>query len=157
MKQKFSGLMRSRAAQVISQLALGGIFVYASFGKIMNPQSFMTNIRNYRLVPEMFIKPIAMVLPWVELIFGVLLILNIFTKVSAIVLISLLVIFIIAIISTLIREINIDCGCFIQQKKAEIEGVYTSGYHLLIRDIIFLIPGIIILFFGDKPRVEKEK
>lgn len=154
MRQKISALLHSKIVQVISQLSLGGIFVYASMGKILNPQSFIINIRNYRMVPEVLIKPMAMVLPWIELIFGVLLILNIFTKVSAIVLSSLIVLFIIAIVSTLIREINIDCGCFIQQKKTEIEGVYTSGYHLLIRDIIFLIPGFLIVFFGKKPGLD---
>ena len=33
--------------------------------------------------------------------------------------------------------LNIECGCFIQQKK---------GYFLLARDLLFLLPGAIIIF-----------
>jgi hypothetical protein len=69
---------------------------------------------------------------------------GIFKRTAAIILFSLLFVFIIAISINLIRGLNFDCGCFttvITEKGSDPVG-------LLIRDILMLIPGGIIILRG---------
>jgi hypothetical protein len=63
----------------------------------------------------------------------------------------MLVIFILVIASALIRGIDINCGCFIQ-KLVESQDSYhiRDGLFLILRDILFLLPGAIILFSKQK-------
>jgi putative oxidoreductase len=144
---KIKTILSSKIIQAASQLALGGIFVYAALPKIIDPVSFSTLIKGYRLIPAFIIPFIAYVLPTIEVVFGALLVLNIKPRLSASVLSFLLVIFIIAITTALIRGINIDCGCFI--KKMMTPKLSRSDEILLvIRDVLFLIPGLIIIIYG---------
>jgi putative oxidoreductase len=156
-KQKVIDFLKSNKVHIVSQLVLGGIFVYASLGKIFSPAEFMIAVRNYRIFPPLLVSVTAYVLPWLELIFGVLLVLNIYTRPSAAVLSLLLLVFIGVILSALIRGINIDCGCFLQQlNKGNSPPLSAlSSVYLIVRDILFLIPGIIILFFREDKGITK--
>ena len=94
------------------RLLIGFVFVYAGAEKISNPESFALSVSNYRLIPVWFINFTAITLPWIELIAGLLLIFGVFIKESSIIILALLIIFNIAIIISLARGLNIDCGCF---------------------------------------------
>lgn len=146
LKQKVLSFLDSDKVHLISQLVLGGIFVYASLGKVLSPQDFMTTIRNYRILPEYLVGMAAYILPWMELIFGSLLMLNIYPRFSASILSVLLLIFIGAISSVLIRGINIECGCFLQRFNNK-EFSVLDGFSLIIRDILFFLIGLILVFF----------
>jgi uncharacterized membrane protein YphA (DoxX/SURF4 family) len=146
-KEKLLTFFNYDKTHLVLQLVLGGIFVYASIGKILQPHDFMTAIRNYRILPEFLISITAYVLPWMELLFGSLLILNIYPRFSATILSLMLLVFICAISSALIRGINIECGCFLQKMMNNGHTPPANGFLLIIRDILFLFPGIIITFF----------
>ena len=139
--------LREKHVQYSFQLMLGGVFIYASIGKILNPQDFANSISNYKLLPNPFINPIAVILPYIEFIFGLALIFDLLPKISAIVLSLLLLLFIIAIFSTIIRGLNIDCGCF-NQFIQESESYKINSWILILRDVLFLIPGLGIIFFS---------
>jgi uncharacterized membrane protein YphA (DoxX/SURF4 family) len=141
--------LSSDRVELIAQIVLGGVFVYAGLGKVLHPDDFISSIRSYRILPGAFIRIAAYVLPWVELLFGSLLILNIYKRFSAAVLSILLLIFICAIISALVRGINIDCGCFLQRIDNK-EFSILDGLMLIIRDILFLLLGIFIIFFRKR-------
>lgn len=137
--------------QVLSQIALGGIFIYASIGKILSPASFAATISNYKLLPEFLIEPTAIALPYAEFVCGALLVLNIKTRAAAFFLSSLLVVFILAILSTLARGINIDCGCFASlSQEAMLDN--KNQWISIVRDLIFLVPGAIIIFAKKKDK-----
>jgi uncharacterized membrane protein YphA (DoxX/SURF4 family) len=57
-------------AVVVARLALGGVLVYASLHKIVDPPDFALIIYNYRLFPAWSIHGTAIVVPWVELLAG---------------------------------------------------------------------------------------
>lgn len=141
--------MAIEKAQVAAELILGGLFIYASLGKILFPGDFTVVIQNYKLLPDFLVKLTAISLPWIEFIFGTLLVLRIKRKTSAAVLSSLLVIFIVAITINLIRGINIQCGCIFQSIGKEASSPLDSVW-LIIRDLIFLLPGVLILISSPK-------
>lgn len=147
-QSKLVTFLRKKNAQFISQIILGVIFIYASVGKILYPNSFANSISNYKILPDFLIVPTAIILPYIELAFGIFLILDVWTKISAIVLSLLLLIFIAAISSTIIRGLNIDCGCFAKFIQ-ETESHNINPWVLILRDILFLIPGFIIIFYGN--------
>jgi putative oxidoreductase len=142
---KIRSFLGSERVLLVCQLVLGGVFIFAALGKILHPEDFMTAVGNYRLLPAFLVKVTAYVLPWLEIVFGGLLVFNIFPRFSAAVLSLLLGVFIAALVSALIRGINIDCGCFWQSLN-EGDASVSDTYFLIVRDVLFLIPGLIILF-----------
>jgi len=94
------------------RIALGAVFIAASLGKIQDPESFASNIANYRLVPFPIIHIVAIVLPWIEIVAGTLLVLGIWIRANAALAAGLLLAFVIAISQALFRNLDISCGCF---------------------------------------------
>lgn len=61
---------------IFARLILGGVFVFASFDKILHPASFAEAVYRYQILPDGLINLTAIVLPWLELIVGGFLILG---------------------------------------------------------------------------------
>ena len=123
---------------IILRLILGGIFIYASIDKIANPHEFAKNISHYHLVPFGLENIISIFLPWLELIIGVGLIVGFMVDGSVVLSMSLLVMFIVAISSAILRGYNIDCGCGLK------EGELVGTQKLLENSLLF-ISGLLIL------------
>lgn len=97
---------------MVSRLFIGGMFIYASFYKIIDPASFAKSIWQYHMVPGSLINVMALVLPWLELLIGAGLIIGLFYRGAIWWSNLLLVVFIIALASTISRGLDIECGCF---------------------------------------------
>ncbi|MCK4766668.1 MAG: DoxX family membrane protein [Candidatus Aminicenantes bacterium] len=149
---KILDFLKSKKVLTVAQLVLGGVFIYASIGKLINPEDFMKSIGNYKILPPIMVKMTAYLLPIIELVFGVFLVLNIRPKLAAIVLGGLLIIFIAAISFALIRGININCGCFIQSQMIEKVTAFDN-IKAIIRDLLLLIPAVLIIkkSYRNKP------
>jgi uncharacterized membrane protein YphA (DoxX/SURF4 family) len=143
MKDKIVKILSSLPIQVLCRIILGGVFIYASIDKILHPQAFAKIIHNYRLVPDILVTLPAIVLPWLEMISGLFLVAGIFRRASALVLSAMLLMFGTAITINLVRGITFDCGCF--STVTTTTGSDPLG--LLVRDILLLIPGLVIIFF----------
>lgn len=152
MKEKLIKLLESLPVQVICRLILGGLFIYAGITKVSNPHGFAGIIYNYKLMPDMFITALAVLLPWVEIIAGIFLVAGIYKRTSASVLSALLIVFMIAISINLIRGLDFDCGCF---NPVPTEGG-SDPVGLLIRDILLLIPGLVVIFFTKNNNNKKQ-
>ena len=140
------------AVVLICRIVLGSVFIYASADKIMHPESFASILHNYQLLPDFLIYAPALFLPWIELVAGAFLIAGIFPRGASFILNGLLVIFIIAIAFNLARGLNFDCGCFSTQP-----GSGDSAYFLLFRDLLLLIPGIILFLNYNYRRTNESK
>lgn len=101
-------------------MIVGLIFVFASIDKITNPAYFAGTIQNYQILPDLFINLVAIILPWLELICGVLLIAGIWHQSAAVIVSILTLIFILAIVSVIFRGLDIECGCFGTGSSADI-------------------------------------
>jgi uncharacterized membrane protein YphA (DoxX/SURF4 family) len=129
---------------LLFRLIAGIVFVYASYDKLLHPEAFLKIVHNYRILPPALETMFALTLPWMEFLVGLLLILGLLTEASALLNCVLLVAFLIAIPSALIRHIDITCGCFSTIKSVKI------GMDLVYRDILLLIPALLILFFPSR-------
>jgi putative oxidoreductase len=140
---RFVKVLSNKYVVFAARLILGVVFIYASLSKIQNPGEFAQAIYNYRMVPESLINIMAIVLPWMELICGILIIIGVFVRGSALLIGLMLAVFIIALSSALIRGLDISCGCF------TLEGGRTIAASTLFEDILlFICAGIALLYGG---------
>lgn len=105
-------LLSNKYLMMISRFILGFVFIYAGVEKISDPDAFAVSITNYKLFPLFIINFFAIVIPWIELICGLLLLFGFEVKENVIILNLLLVLFIVLIFTALVRGLDIDCGCF---------------------------------------------
>jgi uncharacterized membrane protein YphA (DoxX/SURF4 family) len=121
----------------ICRIVLGIVFVYASYHKIVRPDQFAESMGNYRILPYYLVNLFAITLPYVEALFGLFLILQLATPAAALGLNVLMVVFLGALISAVLRGIDTGCGCF----SATAEAISPVQ---ILRDIIFLIMGVYV-------------
>ena len=140
-------MIRNKYIIIAFRLVVGGMFIWAGVTKIIDPLGFAQNIANYRVFPEGISFFLALVLPWIEVICGVFLILGIFLSASALLLSGFLVVFLVLIAATLIRGIDIDCGCF-----GSLSG--KVDYKLILTDSILLFFCLNIYFSGKAAQVK---
>jgi len=126
---------------------LGIIFIWASVDKIMYPSKFAEMVYHYKMLPDILIHSVALFLPWMELIIGLLLILGIWEQWALIIYNGLIVVFMIGLSSALIRGLDIHCGCFTVDPNAEKELLMS-----LLRDIPLFIISMGCLFISIKNR-----
>ncbi|MCW8858877.1 MAG: DoxX family membrane protein [Deltaproteobacteria bacterium] len=101
-----------KAAYHGSRLVLAAVFIYAGVVKANNVVAFAGQIANYQLLPYAWNFLVAATLPYLELLCGILLLLNMRVRPAVLVLFVLNSIFILALISVIVRGFDIDCGCF---------------------------------------------
>ena len=97
---------------LVARLVVGGVWLYAGAIKLPHPESSVTAVRAYQLLPTELADLVGTVLPSIEVILGALLILGVFTRWSGLLSALLQIGFIIGIASVWARGISIDCGCF---------------------------------------------
>jgi uncharacterized membrane protein YphA (DoxX/SURF4 family) len=142
MKDKIVKFLSSVPILYLCRFILGGLFIYASIDKIVHPEAFAKIIYNYRLFPAFSIHLLAVVLPWIEMITGLFLVAGFFKQTAAIMLSTLLVLFIAALSFNLLRGLDFNCGCFTTTSTSN-----GDPLGLIFRDVLLLIPGLIIIFF----------
>ncbi|MCX6835323.1 MAG: hypothetical protein NTW07_09370 [candidate division Zixibacteria bacterium] len=105
-------LMDNDYLTMLSRLLIGGMYIAASFYKIIEPGSFAKSIWQYHMVPGSLINLMALILPWLEALIGLAIIFGLAYRGAIWWANLLLVVFIVALSATIIRGIDIDCGCF---------------------------------------------
>ena len=129
----------------IFRIILGIIFIYASYHKIINPGKFAKVIYNYKIISSpTIINFLAIFLPWLEFFIGIFLIVGIFKGGASTISTLLLLVFIIAIIYTMLKGIDTNCGCFNFKESSKI------GFSLLIRDFLFIIISLYVTIYSYK-------
>ena len=122
------------------QLALGVIFVVAALPKIADPPSFAHMIYNYKIIPWALINPMALVMPWIELLCGLALILGIWKDTARAIIAAMLLVFIVAISINLVRGNAIDCGCFdVSAANKTVEERLADMRFVILRDLGMLL------------------
>lgn len=96
----------------VIRLVLGVIMLWAGWAKLNDPRHFVQTIRAYDATPEWLAKAIGYGLPVLEVCLGVLLIVGVATRLSAIVCGALFVVFLIGLVQAAARDIKLECGCF---------------------------------------------
>jgi putative oxidoreductase len=124
-------MIRNKHILLFFRLVVGGVFIWAGLLKIFDPLGFAQNIANYRIFSQSVSLFLAFILPWIEVICGLLLVMGIFRETASFMLSGSLVVFLGLIIVTLIRGLDIDCGCFGNLNR-------SVDYKLLLMDCVLL-------------------
>lgn len=122
-------------------LVLGGIFLYAAHDKILNPQSLVTIIWGYRILPPGPINLVAIYMPWLEALIGLALVTGVKRQAAAIWATALLSLFTAALLINAIRGFNVACGCF----STSAQDVHNA-WLLVLRDVPMLLAAAVLAF-----------
>jgi uncharacterized membrane protein YphA (DoxX/SURF4 family) len=107
-----TALLRHPVVIRIAQLAIGLLFLAASLSKIADLPAFALQVQHYRLLPLAAVNPLAITLPWIELIAGLALVLGVRPRSGAWITLALMVVFTFAVGAALARGLDFECGCF---------------------------------------------
>ena len=102
----------ARGIYGLCRFLLGGIFIYAACLKINTPQALADSIASYHLVPDPLINLLALGLPLFEVMCGLSLLTGHFCATGLLSIISMLFLFLAALLSAIARGLPFDCGCF---------------------------------------------
>jgi len=111
--------LRHPAVYWVVSIGLGAVFIYASLDKIAHPLDFARIVYRYQLAgpsATLGVVPanvLAVVLPWVEIVTGILLVTGLWRREAALVAGGMLVMFLVAVGYVLWQGIDVaHCGCF---------------------------------------------
>ena len=120
---------------------LGGVFIYAGGTKLMAPRIFAVLIEAYGIVPDSLLMPVAIGLPFMEVVAGFGLLFDI--RGSLAVISGLLVLFMVILGYGIWMGLDVDCGCF-GPEDPEAEAFH--GLRLsLFRDLV-MTAGVIFIY-----------
>ena len=102
----------NRFLNFTARLLVGGIFVYAGASKILDPVRFADAVAAYQMLPVSVINLVAIMLPWVEVVAGILAVMGFWLPASSLVIASLMSLFMLALTQAMARGLKISCGCF---------------------------------------------
>ena len=126
----------------VCRILLGVVFVYASWGKILDPAAFADIIANYQIVSPRTGHLTALFLPYLEMVCGICLIINRMPRGSALLVAGMMVVFMAALGYNIYRGIDVNCGCFTLT-----EGATGSMWFYLVRDILFLAMAVGVMLY----------
>ncbi len=118
------------------RLLLGALFILSGFEKLLDLKYFALVIAEYQILPSLLIPAAALFFSLCELLCGIMLLLDLYSRVSSSIMLGMMAIFIAAITNNVIRGIEHDCGCF--EFLAQWYGLKEDiGIVSIVRDILF--------------------
>ena len=124
------------------RVILGSVFLYAGVTKLFDPKAFARVISQYELVPENLLAPVAIGLPVLEVLAGIGLFFAVRGSLSVI--FGLLVMFVFVLWYGILKNLNIDCGCF---PPGELNS-YAGLQQALYRDIGMVV-AVVYLYVSN--------
>ena len=94
------------------RVIVGLVLLVAALGKIGDPLPLATQVGHFHAVPDSSRNLIALTLPWIELVAGLALVLNVRARSGAWLALALMITFTLAVAQAMVRHLNIECGCF---------------------------------------------
>jgi len=131
---------------LLARLYLGFVFVYACLHKIAEPATFALDVATYQFLPLPLINIFALVMPWLELLTGVMIVLGLRTRAAALLIAGMMVAFMIALGWALAQGLDMSCGCFAASGEAD----PISGWTML-RDAGWLALALYVLVCDRVP------
>ena len=96
----------------LARLGLAAVWLVSGTLKAVDLNQTVVAVRAYDVLPRAAVDVVAAVLPFLEIGLGLLLLFGIGTRLVAIVVAVLLLVFIAGVIQAWARGLSIDCGCF---------------------------------------------
>ena len=120
---------------------LGVLFTGACIHKIAHPASFALDIATYDILPLVAVNLVAIALPWIELVAGVMLIVGWRVRPASLLVSGMMVVFLAALLIALARGLDMSCGCFASQGAEE----DPISRLTVLRDLAWLAMALFVL------------
>lgn len=134
-------LLTNKVFIFVLRILLGGMFIYSSIHKIQNPEAFAFAIRGYDLLPDSLSSLFAILIAWSEALAGIMLVLGVMTKKAAGAILLMLAMFTVAVLTTMVKGLVIDCGCFGK------DGNQSTSFPLVIRNLFLIAAAAMVMLF----------
>jgi len=134
---------------LLARLALAGVFLVSGAIKASDARETVVAVRAYQLLPESMVGTVAAMMPYLELALGLLLLVGLATRLTAVISAVVLVMFIAAVISAAARGLSIDCGCF--GGGGQVEPGQTAYTAEILRDLGLLVLAVYLTVRPDTP------
>jgi uncharacterized membrane protein YphA (DoxX/SURF4 family) len=121
----------------VARLGLAAVFLVSGVLKAIDPDATYVAVRAYDVLPKLGVELVAGVLPWLEIVIGLLLLAGIATRAVAVVSAVLLLGFMAGVAQAWARGLSIDCGCF--GGGGDVDPAQTTYGRELLRDAGFLL------------------
>jgi uncharacterized membrane protein YphA (DoxX/SURF4 family) len=139
---------RESKLEIIVRWILGVMLAGASLSKIANPQEFFVSIAAYQMpLPAVLLRLAAMILPWLELLCGLLLLGRIWTRAALVWSLVMFAVFVVATGQAWARGLEISCGCF-NLKAFGLDPASGKGFVKFIESVGFAFFRALLLFLG---------
>lgn len=125
---------------LLCRLVLGGVLLVAGLLKIGNLASNVQSVRAYKLFGETLVRIIGYGLPIFEIVLGLLILVGVFTRWTALLGMLTMVAFIAGIAHAWSSGLTIDCGCF--GDGGTVDASQTKYPQEILRDIGFALAGL---------------
>jgi uncharacterized membrane protein YphA (DoxX/SURF4 family) len=146
--------LRHPALYWVVSIGLGAVFIYASLDKIAHPLDFARIVYRYRLAgptAALGVVPanlLAVILPWLEMVTGILLIAGLWRREAAVVAGAMLVMFLVAVGYVMWQGIDVEhCGCFTVGGEGR-----SAGWTLIASDLGMLVAALYVTLLNPRPR-----
>ncbi|HEY4441440.1 MAG TPA: MauE/DoxX family redox-associated membrane protein [Candidatus Elarobacter sp.] len=123
---------------LILRIVIGAILIVAGALKAGHGDLFAAQIAGFRIMPQPLIAPLAIALPYLEILVGAYLVLGLFTRITAWVAFAMLATFDLAIASAVVRGLHVSCGCFGPSDTT------TTTWTEVARDAVFVLLAAIV-------------
>lgn len=143
----WNNLLTNSNFQLFLRIIFASLFIFSGGTKISVPEEFAVSISNYRLLPIELVNFFAIIIPWIEIMTGILLLFGFFVKENSFILTFLLGVFTIMVFIAMIRGLNIECGCF------GTKGGQKVGLLKILENLIYLVIGILIYKFSKYHKI----
>jgi len=131
-------MTRKATLRLVFRLLVGAVFVSSGIVKALDPLDFAQQVRNYRTVGQDLAFLVALYLPWLEILAGAFLVAGILKKASAALISLMLGGFIVLVAVTIVRGIDVDCGCFGALSR-------RADWRLLLEDAVLLAMSLAVV------------
>lgn len=96
----------------IARILLGGILVASGAAKVGQAPALAASIASFHLLSSAVIAPMAVILPYFEILLGGYVVLGLFTRIATFIATLQFVLYGSVIASAILRHLPADCGCF---------------------------------------------
>jgi uncharacterized membrane protein YphA (DoxX/SURF4 family) len=127
----------------LARLGLAAVWLISGALKVADPSQTYAAVQAYRVLPTWLASPVAAVLPFLELAFGLLVLIGIGTRLMGVLSALLLLVYIAGVAQSWARGLHIDCGCF--GGGGQVAAGDTQYPQEILRDIGFLAMAVWLL------------
>jgi uncharacterized membrane protein YphA (DoxX/SURF4 family) len=124
----------------LARWTLGGVLLFASWDKLHHPATFARAVYNFQILPDPLVNLTAIVLPWLELVLGLLLVAGVWLPGALVWCNLLLATFTGAMLFNLARGVDVQCGCFNASSTSAMIGLWD-----VLRDLSLLALALYLL------------